>query len=114
MNLFGQAQLAFSLGLLLSQDVIEMGLGPFEAALTRPPKALGGAPVSLHLGHDYLHFWPCYERLFSRRYRRVVAFAGDEPAQQLLTFSSARGPSPFACLPAVASAPPSSILPDQL
>ena len=93
MNLFGQAQLAFSLGLLLSQDVIEMGLSSFEAALTRPPEALGRAPVRFHLGHDCLHFLAMLRTtFFSRRYRRVVAFTGDDPAQQLLTFSSAPSP----------------------
>jgi len=47
----GQTQLAFTFGLLLRKNVIEMGLGTLEAALTRPAEALGGAPVGFHLRH---------------------------------------------------------------
>ena len=48
-NLLGQTQLALTLRLLLGEDVIEMGLGSLESALTRSPEALGGAPVGFHL-----------------------------------------------------------------
>ncbi len=55
-NLQGQTQLTFTFGLLFREDVIEMGLGSLEAALTRPAEALRGAPVGFHLRHFLLHF----------------------------------------------------------
>jgi hypothetical protein len=59
----GQTQLAFTLGLLFGQNVIEMGLGSLEAALPRPAEALCRAPVGFHLRHFvYSIYWPCYEQ----------------------------------------------------
>jgi hypothetical protein len=55
-NLLGCSQLTLTLRLLLCQDVIEMGLGSLEAALTRPAEALGSAPVGFHFRHCCLRF----------------------------------------------------------
>jgi hypothetical protein len=54
--LLGCAQLALTLRLLFRQDMIEMGLGSFEAALTRPAETLGSAPVGFHFRHCLLRF----------------------------------------------------------
>jgi hypothetical protein len=45
------AELTFTLGRFLRQDVTTVGLRMFVAARGRFPKALGGATVGLHLWH---------------------------------------------------------------
>jgi hypothetical protein len=68
--LLSQTQLAFALGLLLGQYVIEVGLGTIETALTRPAKELCGAPVGFHLRHFV------YSSLLAMQRTTIVAAAG--------------------------------------
>src|SRR5690606_1937593 len=67
--------MALTLRALLGEDVVQVGLGPLEAALARPPEALGGAPVGFQLSHFH-SIWPVRVHVpEDGRCRRVLAGA---------------------------------------
>src|SRR6056297_3882767 len=67
-------KMTLTLGALLRQDVVEVGLGTLVATLARAAETLGGAPVGLHLRHCRLRFvWPGTGHCRIRRARHPQA-----------------------------------------